>query len=54
MVAESSFKRRLHFPDGQKREVDIKAGTILWMKAHTHIGENIGDTETDVLLVELK
>jgi beta-alanine degradation protein BauB len=54
MVAESCFKRRLHFPDGQKREVDIKAGTILWMKAHTHIGENIGDTETDVLLVELK
>jgi quercetin dioxygenase-like cupin family protein len=54
MVAESSFKRRLHFPDGQKREVDVKAGTVLWMKAHTHIGENIGDTETDVLLVELK
>jgi hypothetical protein len=24
------------------------------MKAHIHIGENIGDTNTDVILVELK
>jgi beta-alanine degradation protein BauB len=25
LCAESSFKRRLTFPDGQKREVDVKA-----------------------------
>ena len=24
------------------------------MKAHIHIGENIGDTNTDVIIVELK
>ena len=24
------------------------------MKAHMHIGENIGDTNTDVIIVELK
>ena len=24
------------------------------MKGHMHIGENIGDTDTDVILVELK
>ena len=54
MVAESSFKRRLIFPDSQKREVDVKAGSVLWMKAHTHIGENIGGTNTDAILVELK
>ena len=24
------------------------------MKAHMHIGENIGDTTTDVIIVELK
>ena len=54
LYAESSFKRRLIFPDGQKKEVDVKAGSVVWMKAHIHIGENIGDTNTDVIIVELK
>ncbi len=54
LYAESSFKRRLTFPDGRKQEVDVKAGSIVWMKPHIHIGENIGDTNTDVIIVELK
>jgi quercetin dioxygenase-like cupin family protein len=54
LYAESSFKRRLTFPDGQKREVDVRAGSVVWIKAHIHIGENIGDTNTDVIIVELK
>ena len=54
LISESSFKRRLTFPNGRKQEVDVKAGSIAWMKAHIHIGENIGDTNTDVILVELK
>jgi beta-alanine degradation protein BauB len=54
LYAESSFKRRLIFPDGRRQEVDVKAGNIIWMKGHMHIGENIGDTNTDVIFVELK
>jgi hypothetical protein len=54
LYAESSFKRRLTFPDGRKKEVDVKGGSVVWMKAHQHIGENIGDTNTDVIIVELK
>ena len=54
LYAESSFKRRLTFPDGQSQEVDVKKGSSGWFKAHTHIGENIGDTDTDVVIVELK
>jgi len=54
LYAESSFKRRLTFPDGRKQEVDVKAGSVGWMKGHIHIGENIGDANTDVILVELK
>lgn len=54
LYAESSFKRRLTFPDGQKQDVDVKAGSVVWMKGHVHIGENIGDTNTDVIIVELK
>jgi hypothetical protein len=54
LYAESSFKRRLTFPDGRKQEVEVKTGSVGWMKAHMHIGENIGDTNTDVIIVELK
>ena len=54
LYAESSFKRRLTFPDGRNQEVDVKKGSFGWFEAHTHIGENIGDTDTDVIIVELK
>jgi hypothetical protein len=54
LYAVSSFKRRLTFPDGRKQEVDVKAGSVAWLKAHIHIGENIGDTDTEVIIVELK
>lgn len=54
MYAESSFKRRLILPDGRTREVDVKAGSTAWVKAHIHIGENIGDSDTNVILIELK
>ena len=54
VYAESSFRRRLIFPDGRKQEMDVKAGSVNWIKAHVHIGENIGNTNTDVILVELK
>ncbi len=54
LYAESSFRRRLTFPDGRKQEVDVKAGSVVWAKGHVHIGENIGDTNTDVIFVELK
>ena len=54
LYAESSFKRRLTFPDGRKQEIDVKAGSVAWIKGHIHVGENIGDTNTDVIIVELK
>jgi len=54
LYAESSFRRRLTFPDGLTRDVDVKAGSVAWMKGHMHIGENIGDTNTDVIIVELE
>jgi hypothetical protein len=54
LYAESTFKRRLTFPDGRNQEVDVKAGSVFWMKGHTHMGENIGDTNTEVIIVELK
>ncbi len=49
----SSFKRQIS-ANGKIIPVDGKEGTVTWLKAQDHIGENIGDTETHVLFVELK
>lgn len=54
LYALSAFRRRLTFPDGTSKERDFKPGDVMWVPAQTHIGENIGTTDTDVLLVEQK
>ncbi len=53
MYTLSSFRRRLH-ANGQTREVDMQPGGVYWLAAQEHVGENIGDTETHTLFVELK
>ena len=49
----SSFRRRLHSGD-LHRDVDMPAGLTGWLPAQEHSGENIGETDTHVLFVELK
>lgn len=49
----SAFRRRLHSSDAH-RDVDLPAGMTSWLPAQQHSGENIGDTPTRVLFVELK
>ena len=49
----SSFRRRLHSGE-QQRDVEMPAGLTGWLPAQVHAGENIGDTDTHVLFVELK
>ena len=53
MYTLSSFRRRLVSGD-VRREVELEAGSVGWLPAQQHHGENIGDTETHVLFVELK
>jgi hypothetical protein len=53
MYTLSSFKRRLISDSGQ-REVEMQAGLAGWLPAQKHSGENIGETETHVIFVELK
>lgn len=53
MYTLSSFRRRLHADDAH-RDVAIDAGTTSWLPAQRHAGENIGDTPTHVIFVELK
>ncbi len=53
MYTLSSFRRRLVAGDAQ-REVSLDAGTVGWLPAQQHHGENIGDTPTHAIFVELK
>jgi quercetin dioxygenase-like cupin family protein len=49
----TAFRRRLHSGDAH-RDVEMPAGHTGWLPAQQHAGENIGDTPTHVLFVELK
>lgn len=53
MYTLSSFRRRLHGADTH-RDVEMSAGHAGWLPAQVHAGENIGETDTHVLFVELK
>lgn len=53
MVTLSSFRRRLTVGD-MVAEVELPSGAARWLGAQQHSGENIGDTETHVVFVELK
>lgn len=55
LYALSSFRRRLTFPLDDKSAVrEVAAGQVLWGADQVHIGENVGDSETHVIIVELK
>lgn len=53
MYTLSSFRRRLVSGETQ-RDVDLPSGTVGWLPAQQHHGENIGETPTHVVFVELK
>ena len=53
MYTLSSFRRRLVSGPAQQ-DVTLEAGTVSWLPAQQHHGENIGDTPTHVLFVELR
>lgn len=48
------FKRKLTFPDGTQKVRAFKTGEVFWMDEQIHIGQNVGTTDTHVLLVEIK
>jgi quercetin dioxygenase-like cupin family protein len=50
----SPFKRKLTFPDGSVKIREFKTGEVLWMDEQTHVGQNVGTTDSHALLVEPK
>ncbi len=53
MITLSSFRRRL-VSGPEQRDVELVAGRAGWLPAQEHYGENIGETGTHVVFVELK
>lgn len=54
LYAFSPFKRTLTLGDGNVLTREFKSGDVMWSEAQSHIGHNIGKTDTRVLIVELK
>lgn len=54
LYALGAFKRTLTLPDGKVLRRQFNAGDVMWSDAQTHTGENVGETPTHVLMVELK
>ena len=54
LYAVAPFKRKIALPDGKAMIREFKGGEIMWSDAQTHIGENVGDTPTHVIMVEMK
>lgn len=53
MVTLSRFRRRLGGEESE-REVELDVGRAAWLPSQRHFGENIGETDTRVIFVELK
>ena len=50
----SSFKRKFVFPDGKSAVREVKPGIVVYGNGQSHVGENVGDSDTHVIIVELK
>jgi quercetin dioxygenase-like cupin family protein len=50
----SNAKVKMTFPDGKTQEAEVKAGEAQFTPAATHLPENIGTKEVEMILVELK
>lgn len=53
MYTLSDFRRRVS-AGGRDVEVELPAATIRWVGAQEHYGENIGDTDSHAIFIELK
>ncbi len=53
IYAFNDARNRFTFPDGKTQDIELKAGETRWMDPFSHAAENIGKSETHLLLIEL-
>lgn len=54
LYALSAFEREVTLPDGKVLQRKFVPGDVMWSDAQTHIGHNVGQSDTHVILIELK
>lgn len=54
LYALTPFKRKITLPDGKIIMREFKQGDVIYSEAQTHIGENVGEVPTHVIMVEMK
>lgn len=54
VIFENDRARVLLFSGDMQRDVELRAGIGSWLPAQQHSGENIGDTSTHTIFIELK
>ena len=54
LYALGPFKREIELPGGKVLSREFKGGEVLWSESQAHIGKNVGDTPTHVIMVEMK
>jgi quercetin dioxygenase-like cupin family protein len=56
LVSYSLNPGRLRFtlPSGEQVDVELRPGEAMWIDSPTHATENVGETETHDLTIELK
>jgi hypothetical protein len=53
-VALKDAHIRMHLPDGNTEDMDLKAGAVLWAPGGDHVPENLSADPIEIVLVELK
>lgn len=50
----SPAKMKMTSSDGKVKEVEVKAGQVIWGEPLSHAGENVGTTELHEVIIDLK
>ncbi|MGC5076658.1 cytoplasmic protein [Agrococcus sp. DT81.2] len=53
MIPLSAFERRLEH-GSREADISFEPGAVRWVPEESHVGENIGSTDSHAILVELK
>ncbi len=54
VYVKTDSRLKLTFPDGKDNVIDLKAGQSLWLDAGPHEAENVGKTDFNNLVIEVK
>jgi hypothetical protein len=54
LYAVAPFKRKISLPNGKVILREFKGGDVIYSDEQIHIGENIGESPTHVIMVEMK